>query len=86
MADYETPLEITIPIPTMRPRQSGVHSSIHAEANRIYVRCNPYEATILAKACTLLEISEAAFARDCMINAAEKIVEHHNAYLRRNRS
>jgi len=78
--EYETPMSVTIAIPTERPRQTGVHSNNAAGARCIYVRCNPRETTVVEQACELLGISPASFGRDCIVNAAIKIIEGYNAY------
>lgn len=82
MADeYEAPISITIPIPTERPRMYGVHSNFNTPgALRLYPRLNPHETTILEQACAILEIKPASFARDVIVNVAEKVVENYNAH------
>ena len=81
--EYEAPFSLHIPIPTDRPKQSGIHSSQALGGSTIYVRCNPHETVIVTKACEILGIKYAQFARDATVNAASKIVEHYNEYLKR---
>jgi hypothetical protein len=86
MADeYETPISITIPIPTERPRMYGIHSNYSAPgALRLYPRLNPHECRILQQACEILQIKPASFSRDVIVNVAEKIVEGYNDHRKRN--
>lgn len=78
--EYEVPMSVTIAIPTERPRVMGVHSNTSPEAGRIHVRCNAREMTVVDQACELLSINRAAFGRDCIVNAAIKIIEGYNAH------
>lgn len=88
MADeFDAPISLTIPIPTDRPKQAGIHSSQAPGGSTIYVRCNPHETTIVNKACEILEIKLAQFARDATVNAADAVVKSYEDHLkRRNRS
>lgn len=85
--NYDAPISLTIPIPTDRPKQSGIHSSQALGGSTIYIRCNPHETGIVDKACSILGLKLAQFARDATVNAADQIVKHYEDHLkRRNRS
>lgn len=79
---YEAPVSITIPIPSERPRMYGVHSNYHQDAARIYPRLNAHESQILEQACAILELKPASFARDVIVNAAEKVVAHYHDHIK----
>lgn len=80
--DYTPPLSLSVVIPSTREKRSGIHSSMHEGAKRVYPRFNPAETVALEKACALLDITPASFVRDIAANAADKLLEHYNAYLR----
>lgn len=81
--DYDAPISLTIPIPTDRPKQAGIHSSQAIGGSTIYVRCNPRETVIVEKACEILGIKFAQFARDATVNAADQVVKHYEDYTKR---
>lgn len=84
---FDAPISLTIPIPTDRPKQSGIHSSQAPGGSTIYVRANPKETVIVEKACEILGLKPAQFARDAAVNAADEVVKHYENHLkRRNRS
>ena len=81
--EYNHPISLTIPIPTDRPKQNGIHSSQALGGSTIYVRCNPHEAQIVEKACQILNLKLAQFARDATVNAADAVVKSYEDYLKR---
>lgn len=81
--EYDAPISLTIPIPVDRPKQSGIHSSEAPGSSTIYIRANPRETVIVEKACEVLGLKLAQFARDATVNAADQVVKHYENYRKR---
>lgn len=73
---YQSPLQITIPIPQERGINYGVHSTGHHTADRKMVRFNNSDTVLIEKWCALLGISFSAFIRESALGVAYALEEH----------
>ena len=80
---YTPLLKLEIPIPMTAERHYGVHSVLHEEGARLYVRANGQENALIEEACKILDnMPVGSFLRSAGVNAAKVIVEHYHAYLK----
>ena len=72
MADL--PLRVTIPLPTPRPRARGIHSTGRF-GDVLRFRCSLTDKDAIAKAASLLGLTDSEFIRACAVNIAEEIIK-----------